>query len=280
MAINYASKYASQIDERFSLEAFSTPAVNQDFDFVGTKTVKVYSLPTAAMNDYTRNGSNRYGTPAELENSEQELTLSKDRAFTYTIDRGNYNDTQMSNSAGASLQRQIREVIVPELDIYRFDKICAGAGTIDTTKTATGKLTTENVYEMFLTGQERLMDLKAPAAGRIAYVSSAFYKLIKLNDSFIKASDTAQKMILKGQVGTVDGVPIIPLPSSYMPAGVDFFITNKIACTAPVKLAEYKIHDNPPGINGWLVEGRLYYDAFVLENKKNAIYVHKTAKTT
>ena len=62
-----------------------------------------------------------------------------------------------------------------------------------------------------------------------------------------------------------------------MPAKTAFIITNPIACCAPVKLADYKIHDNPPGINGWLVEGRVRYDAFVLENKKGAIYVHKTA---
>lgn len=63
-----------------------------------------------------------------------------------------------------------------------------------------------------------------------------------------------------------------------LPEGVLFFITHKIATTSPVKLSEYKIHDNPPGINGWLVEGRVYYDAFVLDNKKNAIYVHKKAE--
>ena len=104
MAINYASKYAQKIDERFSLEALTGAAVNNDYDFVGTKTVNVYSVPTAAMNDYTRTGSNRYGTPAEVENTVQELTLSKDRSFTFTIDRGNYDDTQMSNAAGAALK--------------------------------------------------------------------------------------------------------------------------------------------------------------------------------
>ena len=41
-----------------------------------------------------------------------------------------------------------------------------------------------------------------------------------------------------------------------------------MAMTSPVKLADYKIHENPQGINGWLVEGRIYYDAFVLNNKK------------
>lgn len=34
MAINYAEKYSSQIDERFSKEAMSMGAVNQDYDFV------------------------------------------------------------------------------------------------------------------------------------------------------------------------------------------------------------------------------------------------------
>lgn len=271
MAINYAEKYASKIDERFSKEAMSTGAVNQDYDFVGVKTVHVYSVPTAKMNDYKATGSNRYGEPEELENSVQEMTLSQDRSFTFTIDRGNYNDTQMSNAAGAALQRQLREVVIPEIDKYRFAKICANAGT-----TETGAITKENAYSAFLDGTEALTDNNVPLAGAVAYVSSAFYKLIKQDTSFVKNSETGQAIALKGQVGTIDGIPLVVLPKSYLPTGVDFFVTNKIATTSPVKLTEYKIHDNPPGINGWLVEGRVYHDAFVLENKKKAIYVHKS----
>lgn len=114
MAINYAEKYASKIDERFSKEAMSIGAVNQDYDFVGVKTVHVYSVPTAPMNNYTKSGSSRYGTPQELENSTQELTMSQDRSFTFTIDKGNYTDTQMVNAAGAALNRQLREVVIPK----------------------------------------------------------------------------------------------------------------------------------------------------------------------
>ena len=86
----------------------------------------------------------------------------------------------------------------------------------------------------------------------------------------------AQDMLVKGQVGMVDGIPVIVVPTSYLPEDVELIIANQAATTSPVKLSEYKIHDNPPGINGWLVEGRVYYDAFVLNNKKNAIYVFKT----
>lgn len=271
MAINYASKFASQIDERFTKEALSTPAINTDFDFVGVKTVNVYSVPTSPMNDYTKSGSSRYGTPEELENSVQELTMTQDRSFTFTIDRGTYNDTQMTNAAGMALQRQLREVVIPEIDKYRFAKICANAGTIQT-----GAVTQDNAYDAFLDGTTSLIDNKVSTAGAVAYVSSAFYKIIKLDSAFIKQSDIAQNIAIKGQIGMIDGIPVVVLPKSYMPTDVEFFVTNRIATTAPVKLTEYKIHDNPPGINGWLVEGRVYHDAFVLENKKKAIYVHKS----
>ena len=272
MAINYASKYAQRIDERFAREALSEAAVNNDYDFVGAKTVNVYSAPTAAMNNYSRTGTSRYGTPAEIENSVQTLTISKDRSFTFTIDRGNFNDTQMANAAGAALQRQIREGVVPEIDTYRFKVICDNAGT---TKTETVSETT--AYDAFLTGAAALIDANVPINECVAFVSSGYYKLIKEDSSFIRNGDMAQQMLVKGQVGMIDGIAVIVVPSKYLPENVNFIITHKAATTSPVKLSEYKIHDNPPGINGWLVEGRVYYDAFVLGEKDDAIYVHKNA---
>lgn len=272
MAINYASKYAQKIDEKFARESMTSPAVNNDYDFVGVKTVNVYSVPTAPMNDYSVTGTSRYGTPEELDNTVQELTMSMDRSFTFTIDRGTYNDTQMSNAAGAALQRQLREVVVPEIDKYRFGKIVEGAGT-----TVTGTISKTTAYDAFLTGTSELIENNVPLTGCTAFVSSNFYKNIKEDSSFIRNGDMSQDILIKGQVGTIDGIPVIVVPKSYFPEGVEFIITNQAATTAPVKLSEYKIHDNPPGINGWLVEGRVYYDAFVLDNKKDAIYVFKNA---
>ena len=75
----------------------------------------------------------------------------------------------------------------------------------------------------------------------------------------------------------VDGVNIVPVPSTYLPSKVELLIVHKSAMVSPVKLSEYKTHIDPPGINGTLVEGRIYYDAFVLTNKANGIVVHKNA---
>ncbi len=267
MAINYAGKYSNKIDERFARESLTSTVLSNEFDFVGVKSVTVYSVPTAPMNDYVRNGDNRYGTPNELENNVQELVMSKDRSFTFTIDRGNFNDTQMANSAGLALQRQLREVVIPEIDKYRLAKMSEEAGT-----TVTGEI--ESAYDAFLDATTSFIDNNVPIENSVAFISSHFYKLIKEDQSFIRNGDLSQKMLLKGQVGEVDGVALVVVPSSYMPEGVEFMLVNKEAMTAPVKLSEYKIHDNPPGINGWLVEGRVYYDAFVLSSKTNGIYVH------
>lgn len=70
----------------------------------------------------------------------------------------------------------------------------------------------------------------------------------------------------------VDGMDVIKMPSKRMPEKARFMITHPVATVAPTKLEEYKIHQDPPGISGELVEGRIVYDAFVLDNKKMAIY--------
>jgi N4-gp56 family major capsid protein len=272
MPINYAEKYSTYVDERFKKQSLSNGAVNQDLEWVGVETVKVFSVPTVPMQDYTPTGTNRYGTPAELENSVQEMKVTRDRSFTFTIDNKSKQDTMGVMEAGKALARQIDEVVVPEVDIYRFAVICANAGN-----TAVAPITKDNAYEAFLDATTTLTDLKVPLVGRVAYIGPNFYKQIRLDPSFIKASDLAQTALMKGQVGEVDGVPLITVPSSYLPANVEFFITHPMATVAPIKLTDYVTHENPPGINGTLVEGRIRYDAFVFENKKNAIYVHKKA---
>jgi N4-gp56 family major capsid protein len=273
MAVNYAEKYAAKIDERFTLGALTNGAVNNDYDWLGVETVKVFSVPTVPMNDYKLSGSNRYGDPTELPNNVQELKVEQDRAFTFTIDRKNRDDTQMTMEAGKSLQRQLDEVVIPEIDIYRLKQICEGAG-----QSVIGTVTKATAYGAFLDAQEKLSDEKAPQGGRLCYCTNGYYKLIKQDESFTKSGDLATQIAVNGAVGKVDGVPLIPVPSSYLPSGVNFVITNPACTAAPVKLEDYNIHDNPPGISGWLVEGRVRYDAFVLDQKKMAICVHKTAE--
>jgi N4-gp56 family major capsid protein len=275
MAVNLASKYSSNVDERFKLSSFTESVINQNYDWDGVNSVTVYSVSTAPMGNYTTTGNSRYGTAAELDNTTQTMVLSRDRSFTFTIDRKNNQDTQMVMESGKALARQIDEVITPEIDVYRLAAMSAAG--IAAGNTATAAITSANAYSKFLDAGAALDEDKVPAAGRVAFVTPTFYNFIKLDPTFVRSTEIAQNMLIKGQVGEIDGVKIVKVPSTYLPANTAFLITHQIATVAPKKLQDYKTHDNPPGINGWLVEGRLRYDAFVLNNKANAIYVHKIA---
>lgn len=273
LGFNYAEKYSQIVDERFKVGPLTSGIANMQYDWVGVKTVQVYSIPTAAMNDYTMSGTSRYGTPEELQNDIQEMSVEKDRSFTFTIDRKNHDDTMMVMEAATALRRQIDEVVTPELDKYRIAALAAGANAAGIFDDAAPSAA--NAYGLFLDAQEYLDNGLVPQGGRFALVSPKFLNYIKLSDNFIKKGDMSQQIAITGVVGEIDGVYIIKVPQSYFPTKVHGIITNNTVMPSPVKLQDYKLHQDPPGINGWLVEGRIRYDAFILNNKKPAIAVIK-----
>ena len=54
-------------------------------------------------------------------------------------------------------------------------------------------------------------------------------------------------------------------------------IVHPSATTAPVKLEDYGTHENTPLSSGTIVTGRICYDAFVLDNKKDGLYYQAIA---
>lgn len=279
--LNYADKYSSVVDKRFALGSLTAGIVNQNFDWLGVETVKVFSRDLVSLNNYTMSGTSRYGTPSDLGNAVQELTLSQDKAFTYIIDRKTKENTVDTFEAAASLAENVENVVIPALDTYRLAKLVANVPTEGThsgqSHLITAAVSASNAYGEFLKAQEVLDNDKAPVGGRVAVVTPAYLNLLKLDENFVKRGDMATKIGINGVVGEVDGIPIIKVPASYMPTNTDFVITNPIVMPSPVKIAEYKIHEDAPGISGTLIEARFYYDAFVLNKKKDAIAVHKHA---
>jgi len=276
--VNLATKFSSKVDEAFSKVSLKAQVTNNDYDWQGVDTVKVYSIPVVALTDYTRSGANRYGSPSELTNEVQTLQIRKDRSWTFTIDKLNKNQSMMVMDAGKAVARQLRLAVIPEVDTYTFLQIAKAApsGHIDTTAA-----TKDTAYGKLLNAQEVLGNANVPDEGRVALVSYKFAGLLKQDPAFMRECDTAQNMQIKGLLGMVDGVKIIKVPSARMPqvtdgggntTVADFILTHPIACVAPTVLSEYKIHTDAPGISGWLVEGRISYDAFVLNNKKDAIF--------
>ena len=258
------------------MKSLATGFTNRDYNWEGVKTLTVYSIPTVALSDYNREASsNRYGSPSELQDTIQTMTVSQDKGFTFIIDKGNKIDSMNVRDAGKALRREIDEVIVPEEDKYVFGKLAQAA--VANNQVGTGSVSASTAYAAFLAGQTALDEKNVPTAGRIAAVNAATLAKLKQDPAFILASDMGQKMKINGLVGEIDGVKIVKVPSTYLPQNCLFIITHPSVTVKAEKIKDYKIHDNPPGISGNLVEGRVYYDAFVLDAKKDGVYAHYTA---
>ena len=294
---NLAAKFSPKVQESFKTLALTNNAVNRDYDFIGVNTVEIYHVNTVNLENYGRGNSNggRYGTVNDLQATKETLVLRNDRAFTFSIDKKDNDEMMGVLNPGTALKRQIEYVVVPEIDKYRFGVI---VNEVDKPNhfAVDKKINKDNAYECLLDGVEKMLNAGVPMAGAVVYITPYFYKQIRLDPSFIKASDTAQNMLIKGQVGEIDGLPLVLVPDSYFPKhtttvaewgnldqintvvqeshNIEFIISNKAAVVGAENLIDYKVHDNPPGINGWLIEGRICYDAFVLKEKKHMIYVH------
>lgn len=272
MAINLATKFLPYVDEKFSTESKKSLLTNQDFEWTGAKTVKVYKVSTSEMNDYDRPGTgenwSRYGAVKGLDAVTEEFTLSKDRSFTFAIDKLDSDETVRNLQAATALERQVREKVVPEVDTYTYGVMCANAGN----KPAAKELTNTNIYTEILAGNQALDNAEVPETGRIIVVTPDVYVLMKQCKDITMETDIGNELRIKGVIAMIDGAMVIKVPANRLPENFGFMIAHPCATVAPTKLEDYKIHEDPPGISGSLVEGRIAYDAFVLDNKALAIY--------
>ena len=273
MPIDLATKFQPYTDEQFSTESKKSLLTNTDLTWTGAHTIKVYKVSTSQMNDYGRKGPaegqwSRYGAVASLDATTEELTLKKDRSFTFAIDKLDTDETARQLAAASALARQNREVVIPEVDTYTYGVMCANAGHKPETKV----LTSANVYVEILAASQAMDDAEVPETGRVLVVTPATYALMKKCKDITMETDVGNELRLKGVIGILDGMAVQKIPAVRLPAGFGFMAAHPCATVAPVKLEDYTIHDNPPGISGSLVEGRICYDAFVLDNKVKAIY--------
>lgn len=220
MAINLASKYSDQIAEVFTRASFIKGKTAETYDLTGVKTLKVYTPITVEEVDYDRDGGlKRYGDVTEMQDVVQELTMTQDKAFTLTIDKGNNLDQNLVKNAADMLRLQLNEKSTPAADKYAFKRFVTMAGSI----VESAKPTKANIISKIADASQALDDALVPDDNRYLYLTSEMYKLVCTSDEF---------------------------------AGVDVLARQSIA----------------KGVSGALIEGRHYYDAYVLGAKCGGVY--------
>lgn len=276
---NYAQDTLDLIDERFYLESKTNAIVNNGvtFSFTGVNTVTIYDVDVVPENDYQRSGTMRYGQLVELGTGVQDFVLSQDKSFAISIDRGNREDSKMVLAIEDAVDRQVREVSVPTVDIYRLGILTAYA--VANSQTATpAAVTAALAFTQILAQRAALLNAKVNVDDVVVYVTPEVEAFLWLDPLFKTASDRTTADRATGVIGTVMGMTIVVCPSSYFIANFGFMLVSKKVLVAPTKFNEIKTGDGFPfGISGMVGFGRRYYDAFITASKGVAIRLHKIA---
>ncbi len=224
MAIELITKFAPYVDEIFTTESKKSLITNQDFSWTGAHSIKVYKVSVSSMNDYnrenTQNGNwSRYGAVEGLEATTEEMILKKDRSFTFIIDKLDTDETAMQLQGASALARQVRQVVVPEVDSHIYSVMCQNAGI-----KATAALTATNIYGEIVKATTALDNAEVPETGRSILVTPSVYQLMKQSKEITMENDVGNDLRLKGVISNLDGCNVIKVSANRLPEGFGFMM--------------------------------------------------------
>lgn len=268
-SINLATKYSSKLDQLFTAGSYTDRYINKKYDFTGAKTVEVYTVTTVDPTNYDRtNTGDRFGGNNELEDVITAYTIGNDKSFKIAIDDGNYEQQALAKKAGEVMRAEMEEKVIPMIDANRLLKAAVGAAAVSQYLSPTAN----DAYGDVLKMSEKLDECKAPISGRVLWVTPAFYNTIKKQiTTTVHADGYNDKLMGRGFVGELDGVPVVKVPSSYFPTNTSAIMVHRDALLGVEQIKTTRIITDSELVDGKVLVGRFIFDSFILNGKKNAV---------
>jgi hypothetical protein len=292
-SIDLVTKFTAILDELYKVQSktarLDSPTQN-DTSFDGTSAIKVMKSSVVGMGTYSR----ATGYPkGDVTITWETLTLAASRGRELSIDRMD-NDETLGMAFGKLAGEYYRTAVTPEIDAYRFAKFASWSG-ISTVAGAT--LSAGTVLAAIDAAVAQMDADEVPEEGRLLFVSNTVAGYLKAAMTRILGNESAADR----RLNSLDGMEIIPVPQSRFQTAIDldagattsaggfapsagakdinFMLIYPPAILQATKLDKLKIFD--PDVNqskdAWLVQHRIYHDAFVYDNKVDGIYLHKKA---
>jgi hypothetical protein len=289
-SIALAQKFQPILDEIYKASSLTArmDAKIKPVNFAGANVVQVFKTDPIGLGKYNRVS----GYPAgQVVGSWETLTLATERGRSFVIDRMDDEET-LGMAFGTLAGEFIRTKVAPELDAYRFSKY---ASTANINAATPGTLDANGIIAALDAAKLELDKDEVPSEGRLLYISDNCLNLLESKVSrFLGNENAVDKRVTK-----YSGMEVIMVPQTRFYKGitlddgaaVDAGGYSKTASTGkdinfmiihPTAVLQVAKHDSlkvfTPEQNqttdGWLMQYRLYHDAFVYANKLNGIYLH------
>jgi len=292
-SIALATKFQPILDEIYKAASLTarmdTPV--KPVNFAGANVVSVFKTTPIGLGTYSRVS----GYPAgQVVGTWETLTLASERGRAFVIDRMDDEET-LGMAFGTLAGEFIRTQVAPELDAYRFSKY-ASTSSINAATPAT--LDANTIIPALDAAKLALDKDEVPSEGRILYISDACLSLLEGKVSrFLSNENNVDKRVMR-----YSGMDVVMVPQTRFYKGVtlndgatvdaggyaktdstgkdiNFMIIHPSAVVQVVKHDALKVFtpEENQTTDGWLVQYRIYHDAFVYDNKVKGIYLHNKA---
>lgn len=263
--------------------------------YTGGSEIKVPKMTVQGLGDYSR--TNGY-VSGSVNLQYETLTMTQDRGRKFTIDAMDVDETNFVATAGNMMSEFQRTQIVPEIDAYRISKLAtiAMAGSNVEYGYTIAKDTIVQKIKLGIkaireAGYDEEIDVLLSYDAMSAIEEAALGRLNAVTFSQGGIDTT---------VPQIDGCPLITVPSNrlytaitlydgetsgqeaggYIKASsaknINFLIVARNTPIAVTKQDKMRIFtpDTYQKANAWSIDYRRYHDIWVLDNKKNSIFVN------
>lgn len=289
-SIALAQKFQPILDEIYKESSLTArmDAKTKPVNFAGANVVQVFKTDPIGLGKYDRVS----GYPAgQVVGSWETLTLATERGRSFVIDRMDDEET-LGMAFGTLAGEFIRTKVVPEVDAYRFSKY---ASTASINAATPGTLDANGIIAALDAAKLELDKDEVPSEGRLLYISDTCLNYLEGKVSrFLGNENAVDKRVTK-----YSGMEVIMVPQTRFYKGItlddgatvdaggysktvstgkdiNFMIIHPTAVLQVAKHDSLKVFtpEQNQTTDGWLMQYRIYHDAFVYANKLNGIYLH------
>lgn len=288
--IEYAKVFQRELDKQV-LEGSTSGWMEENASQViynGGNEIKLPKMSVQGLGSYDRDTGYVSGA---VTYSYETFALSQDRGRRFRIDALDVDESGFGLAAANVAAEFQRTQVIPEIDAYRYSTLAKAAG-IRETYTPDKSTILSSLLEQL--GQVR--DVTGDEGEVVIAMSRPVYDKLMLSGEISCAVETSQfsQGDITFSIKTINGVPIIPVPSARMKSAYTFKADgdggfaaassakdiNWIICprTAPIAVSKTdNVKIITPEANqfadAWDIDYRKYHDLFVPDNKKAVIAV-------
>jgi len=263
--------------------------------FVGAKTVLIPEMDMSGLGTYDRENGFVTGS---ISVTNEPYVLTQDRARSFMLDREDEDESGIAGLAGEVLGEFVRMKVIPEVDAYCLSKLADVA--VGEAQTISGDPETE-AYSMLLDAMGAVQEEVGFDEELVCFVDGTFLRAVETSPEMERHLHVTsfKKGGVDLQVKELNGMKLLPVPASRMKTAytfynggegqeeggftpddaaksIGFLLLPKRACSLVKKSEKLRTFapDNNPKADAWKLDYRLYYDVFIKNSMKHAVYAY------